>query len=162
MKEDDARWTDVIKDVRLMIARSELELSGGEEEDIPFDNTAQPTGSGLRLNGLGDQAADDFIIPLDAWDDFADEDDGWLWSFCKTNREPYDQIVCAALLSVKHHFGDQVRIGSDGSWENEWTDGAAPEPISGRKLFLEGQLTNSPIDLYRRAFPKRTIEQIVK
>ena len=40
--------------------------------------------------------------------------------FCKTARKPYDVVVCAALLAIKHHQGDNVEIHSDGEFDDEW------------------------------------------
>ena len=42
---------------------------------------------------------------------------GWpakITGFCKTAQNPYDRVVTALLYSIKHHHGDNVRIGSDG------------------------------------------------
>jgi hypothetical protein len=39
--------------------------------------------------------------------------------FCKTNRNPYDLVVTAALIVMKHHHGDSIRVSSDGEPE-EW------------------------------------------
>ena len=41
--------------------------------------------------------------------------------FCKTEREPYDTVVCLALLCLKRRLGDDVEINSDGH-EKEWLD----------------------------------------
>ena len=40
--------------------------------------------------------------------------------FCKTAQKPYDVVVCAALLAIKHHQGDNVEIHSDGKFDDEW------------------------------------------
>lgn len=39
--------------------------------------------------------------------------------FCKTEREPYDTIVCLALLCLKQRLGEDVVINSDGHAQ-EW------------------------------------------
>ena len=44
---------------------------------------------------------------------------GWVWSFCKTERLPYDLCVKAALIILSHHLGEQFKVGSDGS-DNDW------------------------------------------
>ena len=41
------------------------------------------------------------------------------YHFCKTEREPYDTIVCLALLCLKRRLGDSVEIRSDGH-QQEW------------------------------------------
>ena len=40
--------------------------------------------------------------------------------FCKTAQKPYDVVVCAALLAIKHHQRDNVEICSDGEFDDEW------------------------------------------
>ena len=40
--------------------------------------------------------------------------------FCKTAQKPYDVVVCAALVAIKHHQGDNVEIHSDGKFDDEW------------------------------------------
>ena len=44
------------------------------------------------------------------------------FSFCKTARKPYDVVVCATLIAIKHHLGDYVSVSSDGDFDNvnEW------------------------------------------
>lgn len=40
--------------------------------------------------------------------------------FCKTYRRPADEVVAASLLSLSYHF-PEVRVSTDGVWENdEW------------------------------------------
>lgn len=43
----------------------------------------------------------------------------YLFSFCKTNRNPYDLVITALLIVAKHHLGDALFLGSDGD-EKEW------------------------------------------
>jgi len=43
------------------------------------------------------------------------------FQFCKTVRKPYDLMVCACLLIMKYHLGDDIKVRSDGSpsdWEH--------------------------------------------
>lgn len=41
------------------------------------------------------------------------------WSFCKTERAPYDLCVQVALIILKHHLGDRFVVGSDGR-DEDW------------------------------------------
>ena len=41
---------------------------------------------------------------------------------CKTAFRPYDLVITAILVAAKHHFGDNIRIKSDGK-NPEWIDG---------------------------------------
>lgn len=44
--------------------------------------------------------------------------DGYYFRFCKTARKPYDFFVCCVLILAKIHFGDKIRIRTDGGLEN--------------------------------------------
>jgi hypothetical protein len=48
---------------------------------------------------------------------------GGLWfSFCKTNRQPYDLCVLSCLIVLNHHLGSgKFKVASDGS-SNDWND----------------------------------------
>lgn len=41
------------------------------------------------------------------------------WSFCKTNRKPYDTAICMALLVTKWHLKGACKLSSDGN-NIEW------------------------------------------
>jgi len=59
-------------------------------------------------------------------------------SYVKTERRPYDLAVCVVLLSLAHHFPDQVHVSSDGNL-NDWK--AAFElyqTVTGRKAPYTG------------------------
>jgi hypothetical protein len=43
------------------------------------------------------------------------------WSFCKTEYAPYDVAVKAALIALKHHLGDDIKITSDAK-DTDWDD----------------------------------------
>lgn len=48
------------------------------------------------------------------------------FQFCKTARNPYDPIVCAVLIRAKVHYGDGIKVSSDGVWDanDEWQPAA--------------------------------------
>jgi hypothetical protein len=43
--------------------------------------------------------------------------------FCKTNRQPYDVLVTAALCILHHYLPKMVAVGSDGDYP-DWAAGA--------------------------------------
>ena len=45
---------------------------------------------------------------------------GFVWTFCKTARLPYDLAVCVVLLRCHLLAPEVFVIGSDGGWDNEW------------------------------------------
>lgn len=140
VEADDARWKAVIADARELIARSELPLSSGDESDY----SAPPliTCERICLNGLGRaNACMDFELPLWTW---GPDHTGLLYGQCKTARQPYDQMVCAILISVEHHFGGDISVHSDGRNSAEWIDGAS-------------ERAGSPVALYTHVFPDRAL-----
>lgn len=42
--------------------------------------------------------------------------------FCKTNMYPYDTVVTACLIILKHRLGDLIDVASDGR-QDDWNDG---------------------------------------
>lgn len=47
-----------------------------------------------------------------------------VWSFCKTQRLPYDLVVQSVLIILQHHLGDVISVGSDGG-DDDWTNAKA-------------------------------------
>ena len=70
---------------------------------------------GLEVNGTADLAHETFSL-RDHWS--ANE----AFNFCKTNRKPYDVVVVACLIILKHYLNDLVVVSSDG-FQSDWTDG---------------------------------------
>lgn len=59
------------------------------------------------------------------------------FEFCKTARKPYDEVVTACLIAIKHVVNNKIDISSDG-FKNEWTPGIT--------LFEEAtQLDSTPV-----------------
>ena len=44
------------------------------------------------------------------------------FNFCKTNRLPYDTVVVACLIILKHRLGECIEVSSDGR-RDDWNDG---------------------------------------
>ena len=60
------------------------------------------------------------------------------WGFCKTERKPYDLIVCAILIAFKQEFGSSVKVDSDGG-ARDWKPALDfYEAVVERKAPLEG------------------------
>ena len=68
-----------------------------------------------RFNGYGDDAHETFSLSPETAMGF---------QFCKTAYKPYDLVVVACLVALKHHLGGAVNVTSDG--ENyDWEEGVA-------------------------------------
>jgi len=46
--------------------------------------------------------------------------DGLYFDCCKTDRKPYDLLVCCVLILTKIHFKDRIKVKSDGRLK-DWT-----------------------------------------
>lgn len=61
----------------------------------------------ICINGLGDMSHETFFLPVNGFD--LEE-----FQFCKTARKPYDVIVVACLVILKHYLGNSFKFSSDG------------------------------------------------
>lgn len=93
------------------LARSCKDLLSGYSAHAPAN-----VYTGVKFNGKREEACEDFTLralPRDAANGFF---------FCKTNENPYDLVVMAALAILKHRLGEQVTIDTDGL-RSDWTAG---------------------------------------
>ena len=70
---------------------------------------------GLRFNGSRENAHEDFVLR----EHFSQNDTG---DFCKTARKPYDAVVVACLIVLKHYLQDNIEVDLDGDTA-DWIDG---------------------------------------
>ncbi len=111
---DSSKLLAAMQDAQKLVAAVQAQ---GIALEVEF---GEPT---LTLNGVGEESHEDFIFPqnTDPYSLRHPHKDGYLWAFCKTARKPYDEVVCAILLVLKHHLGKQIRLASDGERnEDEW------------------------------------------
>ena len=62
---------------------------------------------GVCFNGTGSLGHEGFVLR-----DYYKNNEGF--NFCKTARKPYDEVVVACLVTLKHYLGDQVQVSTDG------------------------------------------------
>lgn len=98
---------NLVEDVKSIIAKA-------KEDGIvlgDWEGHGEPE-VGTRLISFNGSAArnEDFETAA-----FADDSEG----FCKTGRKPYDVVVGAVLLRIRH-YNRNFRIESDGDWDNEY------------------------------------------
>lgn len=66
---------------------------------------------GVFVNGRAGEDCEDFILR----EHFAqNRNDVYGGLFCKTNRQPYDILVVACLIILKHYLGKNFAVSSDG------------------------------------------------
>lgn len=61
---------------------------------------------GLNFNGTGELSHETFSMR----EHFNQNEDG----FCKTAHNPYDKVVTAYLIVLKHYLGNLIEVSSDG------------------------------------------------
>lgn len=73
-------------------------------------------------SNFADGSYESFCIPrVYEPQDWEDPNEKLIFHFCKTAYRPYDLVVTAMLIALKHHF-PKVKISSDGNTQN-WMDG---------------------------------------
>lgn len=78
---------------------------------------------GILVNGKGDDAHEDFSLREHFKKNFDIQfyhNPGF--NFCKTARKPYDVVVTACLIVLKHRLGDYIDVSSDG-YQHDWEAG---------------------------------------
>tara|TARA_R110000803_G_scaffold177331_1_gene239718 strand:- start:713 stop:1183 length:471 start_codon:yes stop_codon:yes gene_type:complete len=75
----------------------------------------------IRFNGIGEQGHETFtmnrINPMEK----SHTGDIEYFDFCKTAEKEYDIAVCCALIIAKNHFGNIIKVTSDGGFL-EWKE----------------------------------------
>ena len=107
-RDEFGAWALDVKAIARAAGNCGITIRGwnGESTTAPEFNDAE-----ISLNGYGEDSHESFII--------GQMDRGF--SFCKTARKPYDQVVTAALCLLAARFGDRVKVSSDGTvgdWQN--------------------------------------------
>ena len=112
------RTSEIAQDIQSIILASEVPIGDGNGIQ---DSQPVLEHDLVQLNGIGDDAYETLCYPPDfEWNQEVHRPGSEGFAFCKTARKPYDVVVCAALLAIKHHQGDNVEICSDGEFDNEW------------------------------------------
>lgn len=75
----------------------------------------------IRVNGEGDEGFETLAVSRTGRGAFKYGAHPYA-GFVKTNRYPYDAVVCAALLVAKIIAPDALSIHSDGDWDNDWIE----------------------------------------
>ena len=104
----DLKIAEIGRDVAEVIRRCEVPI--GDIYGTP-DSRPQISRRCIAFNGIEPEACDDFSYPP-----MFDLNPGLGlregYSYCKTHR--YDIVVCASLLIIMHHLGDNVCLSSNG------------------------------------------------
>jgi hypothetical protein len=135
---DVARWRAMHGDMVLVLRSASRELERGRSEDT-LAVLRGPEGLGhvriqpvvIAFNGnafLG-EAGDAFSIERVAERGIiarrARDGSRRVVRRCDTRGQPYDLAVCAVLLTLLHHLGGDVRLGTSGSPRHGWSRAAS-------------------------------------
>ena len=116
--QGDLKVPEIAADVEAIIMASEIHIGNyaGEPRSEPLLGPDE-----INFNAMHPEDHENFSYPPQfAWNKKFELEEGF--NFCKTNQMPYDPVVCATLIAIKHHLGDHVRVSSDGDFDNadEW------------------------------------------
>ena len=123
-------WKEFIKDVQKLYenlplvsywaekkfhTNKYLEISGWNGEGDPIFNENE-----IKFNGHGALAHETFKLSriLSTTETYSFDKEGYYFGFCKTVRKPYDIFVTAVLLLAKKYFNEDMKISSDGDWDD--------------------------------------------
>jgi hypothetical protein len=130
---DDRQFIAFRGDVEKILRNCGVDLVDRYESDAkPVINDFE-----IRFNGVGGDAHEDFLFQRDKLGRANDR--GEAFTFCKTNQKPYDIVVCAVLIAAKKHFGDDLKVTSDGD-EADW---AAGLDLADRLLGYTGRIKDA-------------------
>ena len=102
---DEKTFLAASRDCRRVCDAAGVPLTGAESEEPQF------TEHDIDFNGVNEDAHEPFLIGSDCRG----------FNFCKTGMKPYDLCVTCCLIVFKHHYGERIRVNSDGGHE-EWKD----------------------------------------
>lgn len=114
---DPEKYKKLVEDIKKIIAAGGVTIKNGMGEGEPV-----LTDEEVLFNGDADQGHDHETLALERFVSSRDGRDGMAFEFCKTARKPYDKVVTASLIAAKFHFGEDIRLSSDGT-TSEWADG---------------------------------------
>jgi hypothetical protein len=112
---DPQQFESFLKDVDKVIRNAGVEL----QHDFDDEGPVQVGPDEVWFNGKGDAGHETFVFKRDKLG--RQGDGGEAFTFCKTAQKPYDLVVCTILIAAKKHFGDDIKVTSDGD-ETDWVD----------------------------------------
>ncbi|QKX57891.1 uncharacterized protein TRUGW13939_05011 [Talaromyces rugulosus] len=119
----------LIADTPTIIKAAGIPLSRGIDDPRPPEISVT---KGIRFNEAGDNARENFVLSEETQENIT-----------KTNRRPYDRVVCGVLLRAYMLAPRQFRVSGDGMWDDEM------EWVPVRKLYHDlwpDEEINSPLE----------------
>ncbi|KAH1498859.1 hypothetical protein KXV92_003254 [Aspergillus fumigatus] len=114
-REWQTAWPQLVEDAQKNIDSASIPIGGPDfDAGPPIIDVKQ----GIHLNGVGDDGHEPLCL---------DRHGNAGFSFIKTARKPYDEVVACILLRAAVLAPTCVRLSSDGDWEHDWS---APRQLS--------------------------------
>ena len=105
----DEQWTAVCNDFKKFRAAALLGKPFPIQREFDDSSAVLIDDECIIFNGIGEDAHETFML----------EKAGDGFSFCKTERKPYDTAVITVLILANHHAPDVWEVSSDGGIQ-EW------------------------------------------
>ncbi len=99
------------RDCLRIMAGINIPLGDEQGEGLPVFSDDE-----IAFNGAGDNCCEPFVFRRT---DAPHQGRKRAFSFCKTERLPYDLCVQVALIVLKHHLGGEIIVVSDGQ-DDDW------------------------------------------
>ncbi len=100
-------------DCRTILAAADVRLAGGQSEGEPVFTRDE-----IAFNGVKGEDCEPFRIqPVQ----LPRSPDRPVFSYCKTEKLPYDLCVKCALVILQHYLGGDIKVMSDGK-DADWDD----------------------------------------
>ena len=107
------KWNGFIKDFETILPEFIKLLDTTADQKLHYD------GDGIFFNGSGDDGFETFHIERNPKQSVHTEDKDRVFDCCKTGHQKYDIAVCSVLIIAKQHFGDDIKVSSDGNNDDE-------------------------------------------
>lgn len=113
--EREVKYQKAIKQINKIAKFYQDTVPQGSDERLSGYTAHTDKYGGVHLNGSRGNDHEDFVLAEHVRQNVAFE-------FCETARKPYDVVVTAALIVLKHYLGSDIEVSSDG-YAEEWMPG---------------------------------------
>jgi hypothetical protein len=113
-KAAEKKYQAALKECARFVLKYQSEATGDARLSGFTAHTPIGTYGGLKVNGKGELAHEDFCLREHYKQNLETRGD-----FCKTAQKPYDIVVVACLTILKAHLGDLIEVSSDGT-RDDW------------------------------------------
>jgi len=106
-------FKEAVKDCEIILSKIDVPLTGPMSKGNPICNSKE-----IIFNGIKGQDCEPFSIKISEQPRRSDQ---LVFSYCKTEKLPYDICVKSVLIILKHYLGENIEIMTDGTIE-DWSD----------------------------------------